>query len=105
MSSLVRRLSIRMMQRAGYTREKFVGLTDPITGERRIQEVRRGGEITDPDDNPIGRHWPRLIPARANSPRKAARANRYHVTPRALRRSKKSQAWLEARTTARKSRP
>lgn len=112
MSSLVRRMQIRMMQRAGYTREKFVGIVDPITGERKIQEVRRGGEITDPDDNPIGRSWPKQIPSRARAPSNAkakdlvARKNRHSIfaaPPRSLRRSKRSQARLVARAEARKA--
>lgn len=61
MSSLVRRLQIRMMQRVGYTREKWIMVRKP-DGKPEIVNVKRGGEITDRDDNPIGRHWPRFLP-------------------------------------------
>lgn len=62
MSSLVRRLQIRMMKRAGYTREKWILKLDPATAKPRIVKVLRGGEITDRDDNPIGRRWPQFLP-------------------------------------------
>jgi hypothetical protein len=60
MSSLVRRLQIRMMKRAGYTRNKWKLVRKP-NGDPETVQVKRGGEITDRDDNPIGRHWPRAI--------------------------------------------
>lgn len=111
MSSFIRRIEIRMMKSAKYTREKFIGVVNPITKERRIQEVPRGGEITDPDDNPIGRHWPKRIPARAKLPPNLkakdllARQSRHSVkiafTPRASRRSKRSQKWLADRAAKR----
>jgi hypothetical protein len=66
MSSLVRRLQIRKMKRLGYSREKWIVVPDPATGEPKLREVRRGGEITDSDDNPIGRHWPLFVPRRAS---------------------------------------
>jgi hypothetical protein len=63
-SSLIRRLQIRMMKkRAGYTREKWI-LVKNKRGDLVPQSVKRGGEITDHNDNPIGRHWPRFMPKR-----------------------------------------
>lgn len=102
MSSLIRRLEIRAMKRLNFTREKFILVPDRINGGNRIQEVRRGGEITDPDDNPIGRHWPARIPRRAAA-KPSLRAAKAPFVPHALRRSKKSQAWLAARAAARKA--
>lgn len=63
MSSLIRRLQIRMMKRSGYTRNKWIVVRHP-NGEPGIVKVKRGGEITDRDDNPIGRHWPEFMPRR-----------------------------------------
>jgi hypothetical protein len=65
MSSLIRRLQIRMMKRAGYTREKWIIVADPVNGQPRIKNVRRGGEITDNDGTPIGRRWPQFMPPRS----------------------------------------
>lgn len=61
MSSLVRRLQIRMMQRVGYTREKWIVVQKPGRAPETVN-VKRGGEITDRDDNPVGRLWPRFLP-------------------------------------------
>jgi hypothetical protein len=84
MSSLIRRLAIRMMKRARYTREKWI-LVKNKRGDLVPQSVTRDGEITDPDDTPIGRDWPILIPARARSATKPQPKN---ATPRALRKAK-----------------
>lgn len=67
MSSLVRRITIRKMKRVGYTREKWILGVAPFNGEPKLIEVRKGGEITDPDDNPIGRRWPVRMPARISA--------------------------------------
>lgn len=96
MSSLVRSIEKRLMKRAGFTREKWILGRNPLTGEQQPISVLRGGEITDPDDNPIGRRWPSRIPARVMSrtlpsPRKAARVLR------ALRRAKPNKRWLARR--------
>jgi hypothetical protein len=103
MSSLIRRLEIRLMKRAGYTREKWIMVRTP-RGDMRPQSVNRDGEITDPDDTPIGRDWPVRVPARARmatSPKR--RTNAVEFVPFALRRSKRSQAWLEARAAKRET--
>ena len=51
MSSFVRRLEIRLMKRAGYTRNKWVVAKDE-RGNNYPKPVSRDGEITDRDDNP-----------------------------------------------------
>lgn len=89
MSSLVRRIEKRIMKKAGYTRENW------IIVRGKPERVSRDGEITDPDDNPIGRDWPARIPARAKLPTRAIKA-RYRK-PRGNRRGKHSKAWIEAR--------
>jgi hypothetical protein len=97
MSSLVRRLSIRAMKRAGYTREKWI-LVKNKRGDLVPQDVKRGGEITDADDNPIGRRWPVCIAARADTPSRPATRN---PVVKALRRTKRTRAWLKKRADAR----
>lgn len=94
MSSLARRLGIRAMKRAGYTREKWI-IVKNARGEPEPRMVRRGGEITDRNDNPIGRRWPT---PRASAPAQPTKPN---PVAHALRRSKRSQKWLEARAKAR----
>lgn len=54
MSSLVRRIKKRLLKKMGYTRNRWVMVNgQPV-------DCRKGGEITDPNDTPIGIHWPRL---------------------------------------------
>jgi hypothetical protein len=96
-SSLVRRLEIRMLKAGGYTREKWI-LVKNRRGDLAPQTVKRGGEITDRDDNPIGRRWPRRTTAIDHSVRSLLKSGR---PQRALRRSKRSQEWLEAKAAAR----
>ena len=101
MSSLMRRIEKKIMQRAGYTRENWIVGKDRL-GNPMLVPVKRDGEITDPDDNPIGRDWPARIPARAKpktQPQKFAfnGADRLGRKVHALRRSKRSQKWLEER--------
>lgn len=95
MSSLVRRLEKSLMKRAGYTREKWYVGKDPATGEPRIVQVKRGGEITDRDDSPIGRRWPARLPADAMPPKKI-RA-KIKTPPRGSRRGKRNKAYIARR--------
>lgn len=95
MSSYVRRLEIRLMKRAGFTREKWMVIRDPATGSPKPVECKRGGEITDPDDVPIGRHWPTAVPARA-LPAKRDIASPSNPA-RGRRRGKRSKRWLANR--------
>ncbi|MFC3097365.1 hypothetical protein [Alteraurantiacibacter palmitatis] len=60
MSSLVRRLQIRMMKARGYRRTNYAIRKD-IDGQLRPVQVPRGGLILDPNDKPIGYHWPRTV--------------------------------------------
>lgn len=101
----MRRLEIRIMKRAGYTREKWI-LIKNKRGDLVPQNVKRDGEITDPDDNPIGRDWPLLIPARAKAKtveqkRAYNGADRRGRIVHALRRSKRSEEWLKRRAEQR----
>ena len=69
MSSLVRRIEKSIMKRAGFEREKFrVGKNSD--GSPRLINVRRGGVITDLNDDPIGYHWPSRVPASAIPPKR-----------------------------------
>lgn len=94
MSSFVRRIEIRVMKRAGYTREKWIIRRDP-SGQPKVVNVRRGGEITDPDDAPIGRLWPNAVPKRAQPPKREIKT--VAKPPRGRRRGKRSKRWVEAR--------
>lgn len=99
MSSVIRRIEKRIMKKAGYTRENW------IVVKGKPVDVRRDGEITDPDDNPIGRDWPRRVPARAKMPTKPAKrafngAYRDGRKERGQRRGKHSRAWIESRQIA-----
>lgn len=97
MSSFVRRLEIRLMKRAGYTRERWF-IERGLDGKPKLVDCRRGGEITDPDDMPIGRHWPAAVPARAVP---AKRASKPIPKPaRGRRRGKRSKKWLASRKAA-----
>ncbi len=80
MASLVRRIEIRIMKRAGYSRENWIldRKGNPVT-------VKRDGEITDPDDTPIGRDWPVRLPARVKA---ATRPVKHNPVVRALRKAK-----------------
>lgn len=98
MSSFVRRLEKRLMKRAGYTREKWAIIADPVTGKPKPVECRRVGEITDPDDMPIGRHWPAAVPARAIPPKRNTEGG--PKPARGRRRGKRSKRWLASRKAA-----
>lgn len=91
MSSLIRRLQIRFMQRAGYTREKWI-LVKNKRGDFVPLDVKRDGEITDPDDTPIGRDWPVIFPARARLATKPQPRNRIQRALRKARPNKRRQA-------------
>lgn len=65
MSSLVRRIEKSMMKRVGYERNRWFLRKTTAEGVPQVIKVRRGGEVTDPDGNPIGRRWPLRLPARA----------------------------------------
>jgi hypothetical protein len=94
MSSLVRRMAIRLMKRAGYTRNKWI-ITKDAKGNKYPQPVARDGEITDRDDNPIGRDWPARIPADAiPTPRERKIVKR---PARGSRRGKRNKTYIERR--------
>lgn len=101
MSGFVRRLEKRLMKRSGYTRERWI-IVEGIRGEPEVRKVRRGGEITDSDDNPIGRHWPARLPARAKAPTRPQKraypgADKAGRIARGSRRGRPSKKWLLAR--------
>ena len=58
MSSMGRRMQIRMMKNAGYRRSKHAFRRD---AEGKLQKilVRRGGMIYNADDVAVGYNWPR----------------------------------------------
>jgi hypothetical protein len=63
MSSLVRRLQIRMMKKRGYVRQTQK-VVEGANGFPQIIRLKRGeGQIISPAGEPIGRHWPRMLPA------------------------------------------
>lgn len=62
MSSLVRRLTIRIMQKRGYVRTHY-RLVKNKRGDLEQLHVRRGGVILDPENELIGYQWPRFISA------------------------------------------
>jgi hypothetical protein len=105
MSSLVRRMAIRLMKRSGYTRNKWI-VTKDAKGNKYPQPVARDGEITDRDDNPIGRDWPARIPADAIPTKRPPepRPSIPHLSRRApshpplgSRRGKRSKGYIERR--------
>ena len=106
MSSLIRRMAIRMMKRSGYTRNKWIIAKHPATGEQYPQPVGRDGEITDRDDNPIGRDWPLRMPADAVPTKRQppARPSFPHLSrrvpnhaPIGTRRGKRNKAYVARR--------
>jgi hypothetical protein len=62
----VRTLQKRIMKRRSYVRKtKHVVF---VAGSPTIVAYRKGeGPILDPQENPIGRHWPRFIPKQAEA--------------------------------------
>ena len=92
MSSLVRRLQIRAMQKAGYVRTKFI-LVKGETGEVRKQPVTRGGIILNSEADPVGYSWPRFLP-KSETPSEAAK-RKPKKPPRGSRRGKPSK-WRRA---------
>jgi|GEM_PF-2717233 len=60
MSSLVRRIQIRALQRQGFVRTKTKPFTRP-DGKVELRPVRKGGVILNPDGREIGYRWPRAV--------------------------------------------
>ena len=89
MSSLIRTLQKRMAKKMGYVRQtqKFT----VVNGQPQVVRLGRGeGPILNPDNEPIGHHWPQVsAPTRSTEKVKHA--------PRGSRRSKHSAAWIAAR--------
>ena len=90
-------MAIRQMKRSGYTREKWI-IVKNLRGEPEPRRVKRGGEITDPDDNPIGRHWPLRLSERIRMVGKPAK--RRAGPPAGRRRGKRGKNWMKHRRAA-----
>lgn len=58
MSSLVRRLQIRMLKARGYQRTKH-RVVIGIDGRPQLERVARGGMILNPKGETVGYCWPR----------------------------------------------
>jgi hypothetical protein len=84
MSSLLRRIEKRLLKAAGFKRNKWT--LKFIGGQPKIVPVKRGGEITDNNDNPVGTRWPRITrefmpEAKPRKPKaKAPRGSRRGIT-------------------------
>jgi hypothetical protein len=53
-------MEIRGLKARGFARTPY-RIVKNAAGEDRPIRVARGGLILDPDDQPIGYHWPRLV--------------------------------------------
>lgn len=68
MSSLPRRMEIRGLKSRGYARTPY-RLQKDAWGQLRPVRVQRGGLILDPEDGPVGIHWPTVAQLRASAKR------------------------------------
>lgn len=63
MSSFIRRMEIRGLKARGFARTPFA-IEKDASGSWHPVRVARGGLILDPDDKPVGYHWPRVVDVR-----------------------------------------